>query len=267
VHRFFISIAGIGVEIEDDARKAPEWLSGPWNSFVSSDTTNIVVTVTIRRNVDLPFGPPQPIGFSGSTEGTFFVHGWDFTAARERAGSAIVVEARPTAGLAVLLRWLYSVLLLEHNGLLLHAASGVIAGRGIAWAGPSRSGKTTLASLIADRCTLLTDEATAVRFEGAVPHIFATPFFGELGAISGAASSRLHSLLLLRPGRSFAMKELEPAKAAIRLQRATFVPLSPTVWRVAGRQAIDRLVASVASFDLAFVQTPDAVARLADLLS
>ena len=262
MHRFHISVAGIGVEIEDDA---PDGLSGRWNSFVSTATTNTVATVTIRRNVDLPLGPPQPIGFSGPAEGAFFVHGWNFTAARERAGSAIAVEAHPTAGLTALLRWLYSVILLEQDGLLLHAASGVIAGRGIAWAGPSRSGKTTLATLIADRCTLFTDEATAVRFEGAVPHIYATPFLGELGPVSGAASARLHSLLLLGPGRGFVLEQIEPAKAAIRLRNATFAPQSPAAWFRAEAEAINRLVACVASYEFAFAATSEVFARLADL--
>lgn len=81
------------------------------------------------------------------------------------------------------LRIIYSLILLEESGFLIHASSLIKNGKGYLFPGKSGAGKTTITRLSPDT-TLLTDEVSLIKQVDGEYKLFGTPFWGEL-AISG----------------------------------------------------------------------------------
>ncbi|MFH1459658.1 MAG: hypothetical protein ABIG64_04725 [Candidatus Omnitrophota bacterium] len=82
---------------------------------------------------------------------------------------------------SLFLRVVFSLILLENNGFLIHAA-GFCDAQGKSWvfAGPSESGKTTLAKwAAANNYKVLSDELVAIRKIDDQYVLFSTPFNGE----------------------------------------------------------------------------------------
>jgi hypothetical protein len=80
-----------------------------------------------------------------------------------------------------LLRILLSMLLLPRDGFLLHAATVVRKGRAFVFTGRSGAGKSTVASL-SPPGSVLTDEASLLRYSEGAWHAHGTPFWGEFRA-------------------------------------------------------------------------------------
>ncbi|MCP4650968.1 MAG: hypothetical protein GY853_12950 [PVC group bacterium] len=76
------------------------------------------------------------------------------------------------------LRIFYSLLLLEDDAFLIHAAGLAKAGRGVLFTGPSESGKTTTVSR-AEGLDILSDELVAIKEDDGQFYLFSTPFHGE----------------------------------------------------------------------------------------
>jgi hypothetical protein len=220
----------------------------------------------IHRQADFALGPDELVCDTGDVaSGEFEIRGTDFIARRRRCGLPIEVQAHPDAGMAGILRWIVGVLLIEQGGLLLHAMSYAHAGSGVACAGPSGRGKTTLAGLLAPHVRLFSDETTALRFIGEAPTIHATPFAGEMGMVSGPASAMLDALFFLQHGSQMAARPLDAPRAAAALLGCTFAPLRGGAWMQACLATAERLVRSVPCFELEFLPQPDVWETIQDV--
>lgn len=79
------------------------------------------------------------------------------------------------------LRVLYSIILTDKKGFLLHSAGVVLGKKGHLFPGPSGSGKTTVARLSLSSGIVLNDEIIACRiFKKKTVKIYGTPFWGEM---------------------------------------------------------------------------------------
>ncbi|MBU1044150.1 MAG: hypothetical protein KJ915_07115 [Candidatus Omnitrophica bacterium] len=76
------------------------------------------------------------------------------------------------------LRVFYSIVLLDNNGFLVHAAGLSFQGKGYVFSGASESGKTTTARMAQD-CKVFSDELVLIRQINKHNFIYSTPFHGE----------------------------------------------------------------------------------------
>lgn len=76
------------------------------------------------------------------------------------------------------LRMLFTLILADERGLLLHASAVSENGRGSVFFGPSGSGKTTVTQLSTGR-TILTDELGIIRPYNGKYRVYGTPFWGD----------------------------------------------------------------------------------------
>ena len=130
-------------------------------------------------------GDPYPIRVLDSDEPTQgvpdFSYEWQEARLHCRAGEAVFSGVRNEYAFDSLLRMLFSWILLDRSGFLLHAATVVRNGRAYVFTGCSGAGKSTLASL-APEGSVLTDEISLLRFEEGAWRAYGTPFWGEFRA-------------------------------------------------------------------------------------
>lgn len=128
------------------------------------------------------------------------------------------------------LRILYSFLLLKNNGFLIHSTGILKNGCGYLFAGPTSSGKTTIARLSYPHLTspikgegkgdthlssplvgegkgeggILSDEVVAYKNE----RIYSTPFWGEFQKGKGNLNAKVSKLFFLKRGEEFRVERL-----------------------------------------------------------
>jgi hypothetical protein len=119
-----------------------------------------------------------------------------------------------------MLRAALSLALVEHDGVVLHAAGVVREGRAFVFAGPSGAGKTTVGRALgnAPGGVLLADELVVLRLDGDGVIAGGTPFW-----TGTAAAAPLAGLFLLERGGAPGVRLLEPARGV------------PALWRELGR--------------------------------
>ena len=78
---------------------------------------------------------------------------------------------------------MHTLVLARQGGFLMHSASAIRNGKAFLFAGVSEAGKTTISRLAPPDATLLTDEISYVRKQGAGYVAFGTPFTGELAKL------------------------------------------------------------------------------------
>ena len=113
------------------------------------------------------------------------------------------------------LRIVHTLVLAHEGGFLFHAASVVLDGRALLFAGASGAGKTTLSRLAPANATLLSDEVSFVRRAGDGYLAHGTPFAGELARPGENVSAPLAAIYLLEQG---ARNEIVPVPAAEALR-------------------------------------------------
>jgi len=117
------------------------------------------------------------------------------------------------------LRIVHTLLLASRSGFLLHAASGVRAGRASIFTGPSGMGKTTIARLAPTDVTLLSDEISYVRKVDGAYVAFGTPFAGELLASGEAVSAPVAAIYQLAWGDHYQLDRLGATDAVRALMK------------------------------------------------
>jgi hypothetical protein len=110
-------------------------------------------------------------------------------------------------------RILHSLLLAPQGGLLVHAASAIRNGRAFLFAGVSGAGKTTISRLAPPDATLLTDEISYLRRDGAGFCAYGTPFAGELAEPGENVRAPLAALYLLAQGPENRIEPVGQAEA------------------------------------------------------
>jgi hypothetical protein len=155
-------------------------------------------------------------------------------------------------------------LLAAREGVIHHAAGFALEGRGYAFLGRSRAGKTTLSRLLLGRpgWEPLSDDRVVVRRVGAEYLLFGTPWPGEAG-LAVNASHPLGGLCFLRQGREHRLEPLTPREAMERLLPVSSVPwfdrdaLGPVL------ALLGSVAAAVPAWELVFANDPTLPAYLA----
>lgn len=106
--------------------------------------------------------------------------------------------------------------LLENGGTLLHAAGVVLRGRGFAFAGHTRAGKTTLAGNFPAEA-VMGDDLVALRREGEGFSLYGTPWPGREKGRVAYGGAPLAAVFNLHPGLSEGLHTIAPAQAAAEL--------------------------------------------------
>jgi hypothetical protein len=144
----------------------------------------------------------------------------DFSAKWDsRSGRGQIRQATNPYALDSVLRIVHSLVLARQGEFLVHAASAIRHGRAFLFAGVSGAGKTTISRLAPPDTTLLTDEISYVRKQGAGYKAHGTPFAGELARLGENCSAPLEALYLLYQGPENKIDEIDPAFAAQALMR------------------------------------------------
>ncbi len=120
--------------------------------------------------------------------------------------------------LDAVLRIVHTLVLARQGGFLLHSASAIRKGKAFLFAGVSGAGKTTISRLAPPDATLLTDEISYVRKNGAGYTAFGTPFTGELARLGENVSAPIAALYLLAQGPENRIDPVAPAEAARSLR-------------------------------------------------
>jgi|GEM_PF-3482665 len=118
------------------------------------------------------------------------------------------------------------VFLGSSNGFLLHACGVVKDNEGYVFAGPSESGKTTVARL-SKGLTLLSDECLCIKESDNSYRVYGTPW-GK----GGNKFAKIKNVFFLKKGKAMAFKRVKPAAAASRILRdASFGALGQQITR------------------------------------
>ena len=179
------------------------------------------------------------------------------------AGTVDLEQRRGTVTLArpnefsvdTFLRIVYSLALVEAQGLVIHAASLIRNSKAYLFCGPSGSGKTTIARLSQD-ATLLSDELSIVRMSDKRARCHGTPFWGDLARAGEDRAASLAGIYFLHHGSRHAVDAVKPRQALERLLPNVlfFVREADLTARVLGVAA--DLVEAVPCFDLSFRLDP-----------
>lgn len=114
------------------------------------------------------------------------------------------------------LRIIYTFILLEDQGFLIHASSLIRDGNGYLFPGKSGAGKTTITRLSGD-AILLTDEVSLVKMVNGKFNIFGTPFWGELAIGGENTSIPLKAVYFPVKDEKGYIKHLKPSQALHKL--------------------------------------------------
>ncbi len=158
--------------------------------------------------------------------------------------------------------------LAAHGGLLLHAAGFVLDGMGIACAGVSGAGKTTLAHLLAQAASFegLSDDRVIVRD---APHgfeVWGTPWPGE-AQLARAAQAPLGAILMIARGTGApVLRRLSAREALPRLLPTVALPTFDATLAAGCLATCHAILARVPVFEFAYQPTPEAARCLADTL-
>jgi hypothetical protein len=207
-----IEIGGIPVRVLTTDASFLAMLQDRYAGFVSSSER-----AEIEFDVDLspPGGadPDAPVRVTQQMGKWAFERG-DFRAEWEPASRTgwIRQTANPYSIDAVL-RIFHTLVLARQGSFLLHSASAIRNGKAFLFAGVSEAGKTTISRLAPPDATLLTDEISYVRRQGAGYVAYGTPFTGELAKLGENVSAPIAALYLLAKGSENRIDPISPGEA------------------------------------------------------
>jgi hypothetical protein len=214
----------------------------------------------IEFDVDLTeaaIGDPDAEVSVTQRSGRWLMQRGDFRAEWEPASRRgwIRQSANPYSIDAVL-RIVHTLVLAKQSGFLLHSASAIRNGKAFLFAGVSGAGKTTISRLAPSDATLLTDEISYVRKQGAGYVAYGTPFTGELAKLGENVSAPIAALYLLAQGPENRVEPVARGEAARGLlANLLFFAEDPELVQAAFHSAFE-FVNHVPVFRLTFV--PDA---------
>ncbi len=187
--------------------------------FIAED--RLLPTATISINHKHP-----PLGLRDirlwQEAGLYFLESDDCTARIDLGKKDIQAQMPARAGVFdCFLRVVFSLLLLEYDGFLLHAAGLSRDNRGYVFTGPSSSGKTTLAGSATD-FNVLSDELVIIKKDGGKFLLFSTPFAGEFKGRVDNCCALLEIIFFLRKNIPGGYAVLEKQEMLISLLENIF---------------------------------------------
>jgi hypothetical protein len=114
------------------------------------------------------------------------------------------------------LRILFTLILANKKGLVLHASAVSENGRGSVFFGPSGSGKTTIAQLSAGR-TLLSDEMVIIKPHNGGYRVYGAPFWSEFTLGQSSVRAELDGLYSLKKDHMNSLMSLDRMQALLNL--------------------------------------------------
>lgn len=210
-----IAIGGVPVRVNTTDPGFLAILQDRYSGFVSErhdQDAEAEFDVEITRTAFA--GPDADVSVT-SRSGRWLLQRGDFRAEWDPASRTgrVLQTANPYSFDAVL-RIVHSLVLAPQGGLLLHSASALRNGKAFLFAGVSGAGKTTISRLAPPDATLLTDEISYVRKNGAGYTAYGTPFTGELAKLDENISAPVAALYLLTQGPKNRIDPVAPAEAA-----------------------------------------------------
>lgn len=151
-------------------------------------------------------------------------------------------------------------LLIQQNGILVHACGVDDNGRGFLFLGTSGEGKSTTARLwLNERCTtVLSDDRIISRQISGKFYAYGTPWHGDVN-ISNPSSVETEKIFFLKHSKKNYIKPLSVMDAATRM----FVRCFPTFWDKEGMAFtlgfIDEVVRKIPCYEFGFVPDKSAV--------
>ncbi len=214
---FQLEVGGVRTVVEHSGALVLNDLSDRLRSFEPGETTGRAFKLRIAVTDEPGSGPYRGFSFNGKHRVTFDQPG--LRGRIDLVGKTALVECaseEPDPKLDYFLRVLYSLLIFESGGLLVHGAGIVRHGSGYVFLGPSGAGKTTVSSLSPD-VVVLNDDLVVLRPDVGGWTIWSTPFSGPgqmrpnpgrapLGVMVRLAQAQNHGLEALPP--AFALAEL-----------------------------------------------------------
>ena len=177
----------------------------------------------LALRVELVPPPPEDVARAWSPpfarirggDGTLEIEGAGFRGAfDERSGRGWIVQPPDAAPLETFLTAIYAGALLREGGFLLHAAALLSTDGARVFFGPSESGKTTVAELVGEG--VITDEITAIRYQGGRFHVSSVPWRGS------RLSGELGALFRLRKASAASFARLQPVEVVRQLLTCVF---------------------------------------------
>lgn len=173
-----LEIAGISVEYRLDSGPLAEMIRHEMGAFLSTEPAELILELSHLEDHRSESWLPLSLSEQGNE---FRVDRHDMTCVIDpSSGKGIGAITDNTFAFGTFLRGLYSRLLLDHDGVILHASALIRNGRAHAFTGPSGSGKTTIA-LLSPENRLITDELMILRRSAPGGEVLAcgTPFIGD----------------------------------------------------------------------------------------
>ncbi len=139
------------------------------------------------------------------------------------------------------------------QGLIIHAAGGLVQGKGIIFAAPSGTGKSTLSRLLqcSSQNRLFSEERLIVRSLKDSWHVWGTPWHGE-GHVARNESTPLSALFFLKQSKETRITQLAPSDGLHRLIQTASIPWYSEKWTNKGLAVCESLIQNTPMFELAF---------------
>ncbi|MFA5794842.1 MAG: hypothetical protein WC980_07235 [Candidatus Brocadiia bacterium] len=181
-----------------------------YQEFINNSISNlpaVYIDISVSNNKNLPL-VPKPEVTSSNNKLNIKGHAYETILCKKDnlwSGKASIQENIYT--LDTLLRVLWTQLLLERNGFLIHACGLIHKGEGLLFPGKSSSGKTTLARK-AGRDNTLSDELVGVQLTPNGCQIMGTPFWGEFQKGGNPINCPLQGIYFLRKAKTISTQKL-----------------------------------------------------------
>ena len=208
-----IEIGGMPVRLNTTDAGFLAILENRYSGFVSdSEHSEIEFEVEITAP---SFSDPSAAVEVRHRHGRWSLQRGDFLAEWEPASrTGTIRQTANPYSIDAVLRIVHTLVLARQGGFLMHAASAIRNGKAFLFAGVSGAGKTTISRLAPPDATLLTDEISYVRQQGADYVAYGTPFTGELAKLGENVSAPVAGLYLLAQGPENRIDLIAPADAA-----------------------------------------------------
>ena len=216
-----VEIGGIPILLRTGDASFREMLQQRYEGFVSPGSVpDFELEIELHDSVESAVIDADADVEVKRRDGGWSLRRGDFTAAwKTSSGRGHVVQSRNPYAIDSVLRIVHTLILASRGGFLLHAASAIRGGRAFLFAGVSGAGKTTISRLAPRDVTLLTDEISYVRHNGAEYGACGTPFAGELAKLGHNVSAPVAGVFLLQKGLHHRVEPIEQSQAVGALLR------------------------------------------------
>ena len=226
-----VEIGGVAIALRTESLAFARMVEERYAGFVAGGGSGIGFDIELRDTVESPGESleEKDAESEGLVEddlhvrcegGVWWMQRGDFVAQWDpSSGLGRIRQAANPYSLDSVIRIVHSLVLAEQGEFLVHAASAIRNGSAFLFAGVSGAGKTTISRLAPADATLLTDEISYVRKNGAGYEAHGTPFAGELARVGAHCSAPLRVLYLLRQGLENRIEEVPRGTAIQALLR------------------------------------------------